>query len=123
FVLWQQRCGKFSKYDSCRRMCDISFNSEVTRQHAINITVNNRNSLIVGERRNCSGSIRTDTTEFQQSGIRIRKDSAEILCNKFRCFMKISGSRIIAQALPKFQNLIFIGGSQIENRWKSIDKR
>ena len=86
-----------------RLLHDIRIIRTNTGNHAKHIAVYCRNRLIICNRSNCTGSIRSDSFEFQQFLIGIRYHPTVFIHNLLRRCIQVPHPIVISQPLPKFQ--------------------
>jgi len=91
------------------------------RQNASSIGFDNRNWLIKGERGNGIGRITPDTGQFTDCREIARESASMVMLDGFRNRMQIASSRVIAEALPRVQDVTFRSPDQGGEIWEAAE--
>ena len=82
------------------------------RQNASSVGFDNRNWLIKGERGEGIGSVTPDAGHRANCGEIVRKSGAVLSVHDFSGCMKIAGPRVVAETLPRVEDVTFRSPSQ-----------
>ena len=89
-------------------------------EDAENVSVNGGNGQAEGDGSDGSGGIVADAGEGAQKGFVGGHFAAVIADDHLRGLLQVAGAAVIAEAFPKFQELILGGGGKVENGGKGF---
>ena len=91
------------------------------RQNPSSVGLENRNWLIKGEGRDGIGRVTTDTGQLPDWREIARKSASMAMLDGFRNRMQVAGSRVIAEALPRVEDVTFRSLGQGGEIWEAAE--
>jgi hypothetical protein len=120
-IFWNQRPGALPQLSPASGSIDWAVKIKQARQNASSVGFDNRNWLIKGERGNGIGRVTTDTGQFTGCREIARKSAFMAMLDDFRNRMQIAGSRVIAEALPRVEDVTFRSPGQGGEIWEAAE--
>jgi hypothetical protein len=106
-IFWNQSPGALPELFPASGSIDRAVKIKQARQNARSVGFNNRNWLIKGERGDGIGRVTTDTGQCTGCREIARKSASMEMLDRFRNRMQIASSRVIAEALPRVEDVTF----------------
>ena len=106
-IFWNQRAGAIPEFFPANGSIDWAVKIKQARQNASSVGFDNRNWLIKGERRDGIGRVTPDTGQFTDCREIARKSAFMAMLHRFRNRMQVASSRVIAEALPRVEDVTF----------------
>jgi hypothetical protein len=108
-IFWNQRAGAIPELFPANGSIDWTVKIKQARQNASSVGFDNWDWLIKGERRDGIGRVTTDTGQFTDCREIARKSASMAMLHGFRNRMQIASPRVIAEALPRAEDVTFRG--------------
>ena len=120
-ISWNQGAGALPKLFPASGSIDRAVKIKQARQNASSVGFDNRNWLIKGERGNGIGRITPDTGQFTDCREIARKSASMAMLDGFRNRMQVASSRVIAEALPRVEDVTFRSPRQGGEIWEAAE--
>ena len=120
-ISWNQGAGALPKLFPASGSIDRAVKIKQARQNASSVGFDNRNWLIKGERRDGIGRVTTDTGQLPDWREIARKSASMAMLDGFRNRMQVAGSRVIAEALPRVEDVTFRSLGQGGEIWEAAE--
>lgn len=120
-IFWNQRAGALPELFPASGSIDRAVKIKQAGQNASSVGFDNWNWLIKGERRDGIGRVTPDTGQCTDCREIVRKSASMAMLDDFRNRMQVASSRVIAEALPRVEDVSFRSPCQGGEIWEAAE--